>query len=287
MTRLVNPCHEAAVRYAIDGVPGPLDAPLITRGLAVLPIDRTKRPLVPHGFNSATDDLRQIDSWWWRYPDAGVAVAVPPGIVIIDVDVDQETGLDGEASLRELEAGHEPLPMTYTVATPRGGRHFWYAHRAPWELRQKASILGPGIDSRVGGKSFIGMPPSRTDRGEYSVHTRTRIEWAPGWLLELLRPIERHVAHLRVLHGGRGYGAAALAGEVQRVCQAPQGQRNDSLYRSAARLGELVGAGVLDARSVAARLLDAALSIGLSEHEAESTITSGMRTGMTQPRGVP
>ncbi len=47
---------------------------------------------------------------------------------------------------------------------------------------------------------------------------------------------------LSVLPGGR-YAQAALRGELDRVVQAPTGERNDTLYLAALKLGSLVGLG--------------------------------------------
>ena len=265
----MDSCHEAAVRLA-------------SRGLAVFPANRRKEPLVAHGFESATTDLATIDRWWWKWPTANVAVAVPAGILVVDVDVDLLAGVDGEATLRQLCAGHTALPDTLTVRSPRGGRHLWF--RAVGPLIQRAGALGDGVDTRVGGKGYVLMPPSVTDRGAYSYDLEVPVAAAPDWLVDLLRPVERQVRHLTVISGGRGYGRTALEGEITRIVSAPIGTRNDSLNHAAFRLGQLVAGGVLDADRVARALLEAA---GLGAAEAERTITSGLRSGMRTPRGVP
>ena len=67
---------------------------------------------------------------------------------------------------------------------------------------------------------------------------------------------------------------------------APAGHRNHTLYVAAARLGELVGAGVLADYEAAQWLREAALTSGLPDREARRTILSGLNRGMSHPREV-
>jgi hypothetical protein len=64
------------------------------------------------------------------------------------------------------------------------------------------------------------------------------------------------------------------------------GERNTALNRAAYSLGQLVGASALDAATVALSLATTALTVGLTRREAELTIASGLRAGMTQPRSL-
>ncbi|MGH3855523.1 MAG: hypothetical protein ACRDR6_18945 [Pseudonocardiaceae bacterium] len=82
--------------------------------------------------------------------------------------------------------------------------------------------------------------------------------------------------------------AAALAGETTAVAQAVPGTRAHILFRSAARLGELVGAGVLD-ETLAAHALLAVAPISPSganqftRGEATGHITNGIARGRRNP----
>jgi hypothetical protein len=90
------------------------------------------------------------------------------------------------------------------------------------------------------------------------------------------------------------YAQAALAGELAnvRAAQAPQtvygkarpGNRNDTLNRAAYVLGQLVGAGLLDRRTVQRDLAEAARDVGLGPVEAARTIHSGLTAGALNPR---
>src|SRR4029077_13405082 len=81
------------------------------------------------------------------------------------------------------------------------------------------------------------------------------------------------------------WARVALDGEADRVRSAPSGSRNSTLNRAAFSLGQIVGAGVLDASTVEHVLADSATASGLSEREAFQTIRSGLRAGVDHPRG--
>ncbi len=79
------------------------------------------------------------------------------------------------------------------------------------------------------------------------------------------------------------YISATLNGECDRVRDAQNGTRNNTLNTAAFTLGTLLALG-LDRRQAEADLLDAALSCGLDRGEALSTIKSGLDAGAKQPR---
>ena len=80
------------------------------------------------------------------------------------------------------------------------------------------------------------------------------------------------------------YAQAALAGEVEAVAGAPEGERNQQLNNSALKLGKLVAGGHLDRAAVEAALTGAARAAGLTPAETAATIRSGLRRGMTEAR---
>lgn len=84
--------------------------------------------------------------------------------------------------------------------------------------------------------------------------------------------------------GNRDYGLAALENESLELSLTLQGNRNNRLNKAAFCLGQLIAGGELDQSIVFSRLLSVAIEIGLSELEARSTISSGMKKGMEAPR---
>ena len=87
--------------------------------------------------------------------------------------------------------------------------------------------------------------------------------------------------------GYRNYGKAALDKELAILAAAPPGNRNNQLFRSAAALFSLVAAHVLDQSEVWQALLSTAQAIGLSDHEAQRTLQSAAKHGLSQPRLIP
>jgi len=82
------------------------------------------------------------------------------------------------------------------------------------------------------------------------------------------------------------YCTAALAKAAEEVADACEGQRNDTLNTAAFSIGQLVGAGALDRTETEETLLQAAVSCGLPEPEARSTIASGLDAGVREPRDL-
>ena len=95
-------------------------------GIFVFPCSVSKQPLCAHGFKDATKDEAIIRAWWLRWPNAAIGMPTGKinGIVVLDIDVDREKGIDGEGSFANLlKKQGVSMPVTRTVRTPRGGRH--------------------------------------------------------------------------------------------------------------------------------------------------------------------
>lgn len=84
------------------------------------------------------------------------------------------------------------------------------------------------------------------------------------------------------------YGLRALAGECQRVMDAPAGAGNEELNRSAFRMGQLVaGEQLLEATAADALLGAAMFGNRRPWNESAQTIKSGLNTGMRSTPRVP
>lgn len=133
-------------------------------GLAVFPVRRNKAPYTPHGCKDAKTDLRAIKSWWKRWPDANIGIAtgsISGGIVVIDIDIDEDKGIYGDESLREWEDEHGELPETWRAITGRGGYHIYY--RSDEKIKNTTGLY-PGIDIRGEG-GYVIAPPSIHQNG--------------------------------------------------------------------------------------------------------------------------
>lgn len=149
-------------------------------GLSVLPLrQRDKVPLTPRGVHDATTNLVVIRDWWRRWPGANIGLAIPPGVVVLDIDSPE--------SFQFLHAQGFELPATVCSATARG-EHHWYSTEG---FRARNGVgLFPGIDLRAAG-GYVVVPPSVHASGvtyRWKVpFKRSAVAPAPEWLLARLK----------------------------------------------------------------------------------------------------
>lgn len=284
------------MRYADHGWPViPLHTPTAVGCSCSRPTDcgsPGKHPRTEHGLRDATIDPLEVRSWWNRWPEANVGIATGPasGLLVLDVDLP-----DGPDSLAQIEARYGRLPSTCEQRTGSGGRQLLFAHPAQ-PIGNRTGAL-PGIDVRGDG-GYVVVPPSRHASGErYRWTGRAPAAAAPDWLVTLLTRDRTHQRPRTVPSAMptavpppealSRYGTAALDRELADLARAVEGTRNDSLNRAAFKLGQLVGAGALDAEQVADRLEEVGTRLGLGPAEVRRTIASGLTAGVEHPRSVP
>lgn len=99
-------------------------------GLAVFPlVCRDKVPAVVGGCKVATTERTTIERWWDKNPQYNIGIATgnkSSGLVVIDLDVDKNKGIDGYDVLRDWQNKHGKLPETWQSITGRGGYHYFY-----------------------------------------------------------------------------------------------------------------------------------------------------------------
>jgi hypothetical protein len=211
------------------------------------------------------------------------------GIWALDVDTPSpDHAADGVAALRELCAQHGDLPQC-PHGRSGGGGDLLVFRDAGYPIRTKTGTPASGIDPRAGRVPFTVAP---------SVHRRGgRYRWliapweldppvAPEWLLRLLAPplpppLSKRPAALTETRARR-----RVMWAVNRVLEAPPGERNTTLNRQAFNLGRLVGAGIVNERSAVTALYQAARYAGLDDGETRATIRSGFEAGLKQPLEV-
>jgi hypothetical protein len=231
---------------------------LAAKGIAVFPCvprgPRSKAPLTEHGHLDASCDPDLIDAWWNIYPAAMIGSPVPNDLIVLDVDPRNGGDID--------DLG--PLPPTLTVWSGRddGGRHLYF-QRPDGPLT--STRLPAGVDLKSNG--YCILPPS--------IHPASgkayRWEWRepaglPRRLLALLRPV---APRPRESHDSPANGV----GLIRNVLTAEVGTRNRALYWSACRA---VADNIVN--DLEEELVNAALSVGLSEREARATINSARRS---------
>ncbi|MCX4590817.1 bifunctional DNA primase/polymerase [Streptomyces sp. NBC_01549] len=273
------------------------------RGLAVIPLSRTKLPALRsphrddpdpdpttppchgecgrcgHGVYDASTDPRRIRALFAAAPWAtgyGIACGLDPHH-LIGIDLDTKSGTDSSAALRELALRHLfTIPETVVVLTPSGGRHLWLTGPPDVVVPNSASRLAPGIDIRGAGGYLVG-PGSRTEHGVYGTAPGTALlapAPCPRELLRLLTPPPPPRAHHHAPPATGQHGQ----GLVQFVLAAHEGQRNTRLFWAACRAYEN-GIGP----ELTTALVEAALRTGLTEREARATIASASRMALPHP----
>lgn len=190
-------------------------------GLAVFPVRQNKTPYTPHGCKNAKTDLRAIKNWWKRYPDANIGIAtgsISGGIIVIDIDIDEDKGVYGDESLREWEREHGELPETWRAITGRGGYHYYY--RSDKKIKNTTNLY-PGIDIRGEG-GYVIAPPSLHQNGNYY-----------QWELDP-EEIDIHFADQQVMAFINGSSKETSKEQKEKFVlpeKIKSGSRNDTLYR--------------------------------------------------------
>jgi putative DNA primase/helicase len=163
--------HQAILAAALDYAP---------HGWPVFPCHpETKRPLIKGdrdpdtgaeipgtgGLKKASCDPARIREWWTHWPRAliGVPTGSPIGAFVVDFDagVDPDSGevfeADGLIASLCTEVSCD-LPETWTVETPRGGRHLYFKLPEGHAPGNRAGLI-PRVDVRGEG-GYVVVPPS-------------------------------------------------------------------------------------------------------------------------------
>lgn len=196
------------------------------QGLAVFPVKQNKRPYTKHGCKDAKTDPKIIRGWWKHWPDANIGIAtgsLSGNLIVVDLDVDDEKGIDGYHSLTDWEKVNGELPETWTAITGRGGYHLYFRHPNASNIGNRAGILD-GVDIRGEG-GYVIAPPSVHQNGSH-------YEWEYD-------PKEFRLANAdatldKLLTVGKETTGARFT--VPDVIE--DGQRNDTLFKMAASMQE-------------------------------------------------
>ncbi|MGW3328910.1 bifunctional DNA primase/polymerase, partial [Streptomyces virginiae] len=175
------------------------------------------------------------------------------------------------------ERAGQAVPATWTVRTPSGGTHLYFTAPDGVRLGNTAGKLAPLIDTRGHG-GYVVASGSTTAAGTYEVTDPSPVTELPAWLLSLLQPPAPHPVRLRMPGAVRGGSAAraALHAECEAVRQAPAKQANNTLNRSAFKVGRFVAWGDIPREEVEEAFQAAGEDRGLTAAECRSTIRSGL-----------
>lgn len=246
-----------------------------------------KHPRVPNGVHDATTNPDLLRDWWSRWPEAniGLATGSASGLTVIDID-----GPRGYDTLAALTGRAFSAPSASIIRTGRGVHVFYRTGTMPIPNMR----LGDAVDLR-GDRGYVVAVGSRHASGRYYRHsswgvkhpTRLKPDIPPPWLRAILdNRLPSSIVTATPKVSSDAYFEAALNGELDRLRQAPEGERNNTLNRCAFRLAQLINGGAIDWNTVRMQLMIAAHGIGLGESEASSTIESGFKAGQMEPRPI-
>lgn len=209
---MANELYEAAITY-------------ISQGFAVFPLQvKGKKPLTTHGVKDASKDPAIVKGWWQTWPNANIGIAtgqISGGLCVIDMDIDEEKGLDGWRSLRDWQDGHGVISPSWLCKTGRGGFHYYFLADEP--INNRVGVI-PGVDIRGDG-GYIVAPPSVHPNGTpYTWDEKCDPEIMP------LHPIDDNIRFL--LHKGNN----APTMKYLAPAKIPEGERNHTLFQLACSL---------------------------------------------------
>lgn len=205
------------------------------QGWAVLPLKaRAKAPANANGCSGASSDADVVAAWWQGHEERNVGVACgvkSGGLIVLDIDVDEESGKNGYDAYFDWELEHGKLPNTVTARTGRGGMHLFY--KAGCEVRNSTNAK-LGIDVRGEG-GYVMAAPSVHPNGNCYEWVRSPFEY------EVAEADESVLAFIEFVRPRKGSASGAEGGaEHAERFELPDkignGERNDTLFRYASSL---------------------------------------------------
>lgn len=248
--------YDAAIEYA-------------KKGFAVFPLKyRDKVPLTRNGCKDATTDAVQIKAWWQKYPNANIGLAtgsVSQNVFVIDLDIDEDRGIDGYHSLEDWQREHGDFPETWTAITGRGGYHLYY--RGNGRIKNRAGIID-GVDIRGNG-GYVVAPPSIHKNGN-------RYEWEYSPDEFEIAKADNNVEYF-LNHDDQKQGTAFTMPNIVAA-----GQRNQMLFRFACMMQ---AKGASDQSVFAATMAEneSSCSPPLTEQEVKVIVSSATRYDKGKP----
>lgn len=248
--------YDAAIEYA-------------KKGFAVFPLKyRDKVPLTRNGCKDATTDAAQIKAWWQKYPNANIGLAtgsVSQNVFVIDLDIDEDRGIDGYHSLEDWQREHGDFPETWTAITGRGGYHLYY--RGNGRIKNRAGIID-GVDIRGNG-GYVVAPPSIHKNGN-------RYEWEYSPDEFEIAKADNNVEYF-LSHDDQKQGTAFTMPNIVAA-----GQRNQMLFRFACMMQ---AKGASDQSVFAATMAEneSSCSPPLTEQEVRIIVSSATKYDKGKP----
>jgi hypothetical protein len=135
----------------------------------------------PWGKTTDPEEIRR-DFLRWFKANVAIVTGAASGIFVIEADTPKGHGVDGLASIEELEGKHGAFPETLMAVSPSGSEHRYYRHPGvEIKIKNSVSEIAPGVDIRGDGGMVV-APPSQKP-GVYCWLNQLPVADAPAWLL--------------------------------------------------------------------------------------------------------
>lgn len=243
------------------------------RGFAVFPLKQDKTPYISNGFQKATTDEMQIETWWKRWPQANIGIAtgqMSGGLCVIDLDVDEEKGKNGLKAMRDWEQKYGSVMKPSCMAiTGRGGLHYFF--KTTEHVKCRINLL-PGVDIRGDG-GYIMAPPSLHPNG-------TRYKWRDNYSIDEVPVIEMddNIKYL-LYHDSTTMQSKPAYISPDKI---PDGERNGTIFKFACMMQ---ARGASDSAVYAATMAEneAKCCPPLTEHEIQIIVNSALKYEKGKP----
>jgi len=216
---------------------------------------KAKAPYLPHGFKQASADADVIRKWWQQWPNALIGLAIPPHLIVLDIDPRH----GGSMAILADALGLATMPRTLAVISGRddGGLHLYY--RNPNYGRTDAPRFkpepAPGVDMREGGKHYVIAPPSlHPETGKpyrWITYPIAELPASAAARLRVPKPKQQPATLPRFNNAGRTEKTNTVINTMIRECAALQpGQRDCELF-SKLRRAQSLGATPVELQAMA------------------------------------
>ncbi len=285
-----------ALRYAQMGYPV---FPLAPR--SKIPLKRPQLGL-DKGFKDATTNPHKIKRWFRAIPNANLAVALPAGTLVLDIDAPE--------TRTALEQRFPDLARAPLARTGSGGWHLWVRTDVVLSARARA-LPGYELDLRVGGRSYIIVPPSIHPNGNN--YSWVRPLTTPPSRLPLLPPVLASVLQQnapghpdydptapppppqpppddeRLARRQRNYALKELESRSNDMRRVSQGARHNELIRHLTALVGWYKSGALSCEEILEAMLDAAgpKGAGLPDWHVRHQVDWMCRNSRVPPKTLP
>lgn len=233
-------------------------------------------------YQSSKPSSERIADWQGETANVGIVTGRLSNLLILDVDSPEAQSLVNDLG----------LPPTPVVSTSKG-RHYYFQYPDA-EVRNAVNLRGVKLDVRGEGGYVVGPGSQHPDgtiyRWEVSPASCEVAELPAEILASLVQPKGRRALVANASDGEfieAGPYSVWINREVQEAVgelrEAKEGERNDTLFRLAARLANHAAALELNWDEFVGALRPEAFAIGLGGDEIAATLESAWQRGSQTP----